>query len=187
MDILMMVALAVVTIVVVSIAAMGIITLDLMNYTATGAETLNPTGEVVGTALVVYSPGLSGAAKNAAVDIAGDLKSRGYNVTLTGVKNEAATKTSGYDIIIVGGPMYFGKASSSIETYLKGVKIPTDAKLGVFTTTGSAEFNNEDMELLEKQVALLQDNLANNTVTKTLRSGDKTHIDSADLINKVIK
>lgn len=156
MDLISIVGLTIGLIVVVVITSVTLINFDLMSYTATGIETLSPAGTSSGHALVVYNPGVTGAAKNAATGIANNLKSQGYNVTLAGVRNAAATSTSDYDIIIAGGPMYFGKVSRSIETYLKTLTPQNDTKLGVFATTGSSDFIIEDMASLENQVASLQ-------------------------------
>ncbi len=56
--------LAIFAVVVVIIVAFGaIIQLDVAAITATGSQTLTPTGTSVGKALVIYDPGLSGTAK----------------------------------------------------------------------------------------------------------------------------
>ena len=69
--------------------------LDLMSYTATESETLEPEGTPVGKAMVVYSPGLSGQAKQAAKEMAQALQSQGYLVELAGVRSGAASNISG--------------------------------------------------------------------------------------------
>lgn len=118
--------------------------------------------------------------------IANNLKSNGFNVDLAGVRSARGINTSGYDVIIVGGPMYFGKVSSSIEAYLKTLKLPEDAKLGIFTTTGSSEFNKDHMQSLDKQVTSLQRDFSK-AVTKTLRSGAATYNDCKDIIFQLLK
>jgi flavorubredoxin len=180
MDILTIIGLVIGLIIVVAIVAMAFIAFDLMSYTATGSETLNPAGNSKGNALVVYDPGLSGAGKKAAMDIAEDLKSKGYKVDLAGVRSKTAVSKLDYDIIIAGGPMYWGKVSKSIDTYLKTLKLPENVKIGVFGTTGSVEFHDEDIASLEKQVASnLSDSKA---VTKTLRSGEANKKDCEDFV-----
>ena len=79
---------AVLIIMVVSFGA--IIFLDLAAYTATGSQTLTPTGTSVGKAIVIYDPGLSGTAKGVADKVASDLQAKGYDVTLAGIKSSAA-------------------------------------------------------------------------------------------------
>ncbi len=184
MDLVSIVGLGIGLIVVGTIAGAGIICSGLTGYIATGTESLSPTGAIKGNALVVYDPGVTGAAKNASIEIANDLKSNGYNVTVAGVSSAAATNTSEYDLIIAGGPMYFGKVSNSIDKYLKTLTLSQDAKLGVFGTTGAAEFSNEDISSLSKQVTSLQ---SKNAAIKTLRNGNATSIDCTDFVSTLMK
>ncbi len=160
MSILTMLILAVIAIVLIAIACLvvsgGIICSGLTGKLATGAESISPAGATAGTALVIYDPGVTGAAKKAATDIAGDLKAKGYAVELAGVSSQAAASTTGYDVIIVGGPCYFGKATNSIEAYLKGLKLDNKTKFGVFATTGTNDFVASDLASLEQQVTALQ-------------------------------
>lgn len=144
--------------VLVMFGCMGFIILDVMSYTATGSLTLNPDGTAAGTALVVYDPGVSGAAKNAATSIANDLESKGYKVTLAGVRSEAAAADeSGYDIIVVGGPTYAGNLSSSVQSYLKDLKPSANATVGVFAT-GSVKPASDDPAYMRGFVSGLSDN-----------------------------
>ena len=114
MDLIMTLGLVVAGIVLVivaaGIAAGALFCGDIMSYTATGSNTLSPAGTQVGKALVVYNPGLSGAAKDAAEKIREDFQSKGYAVTLAGIKSSKAANISGYDVIVAGGPMYFGES-----------------------------------------------------------------------------
>ncbi len=117
--------------------------LDLASYGATGSETLNPSGNSVGRALVVYDPGLSGAAKQDATRIANDLRTKGYTVDLAGVRSGTAGTMFDYEIIIAGGTIYFGQMTSSIDGYLKTLPSNT-RKIGVFGSTGSSTFSQSD-------------------------------------------
>ena len=184
MDLLIIIGSVILLIIVVSIAIFAFIALDLMSYTARDSKSLSPSGNTKGNALVVYSPGFSGAARKAANDIADDIKSKGYKVDLAGVRSKTAANTSNYDIIIAGGPMYWGKVSKSIDTYLKSLKAAEDVKIGVFGTTGSPEFHDEDIASLEKQVT---SSINRKTVTKTLRSGEATKNDCMDFISAVMQ
>lgn len=183
MDLISIVGLGIGLIVVGAIAGAGIICSGLTGYMATSTESISSTGEIKGNSLVVYDPGVTGAAKNAAAEIANDLKAKGYNVTLAGVSSSTAANTSKYDMIIVGGPMYFGKVSNSIDKYLKTLTLTENVKLGVFGTTGAAEFNNDDIEGLSKQVVSLQ---GKNTVIKTLRNGNATSIDCKGFVSATL-
>lgn len=131
------IGLVIILIIVVTIVAMGFIFLDTMSYTATGSETLSPAGNMTGNALVVYDPGISGFAKDVAVKMAEDLQSKGYMVTLAGVRSSAAANVSSYDVIVAGGPTYAGNVSSSIKSYLHDLKPAPGARIGIFWTGSS--------------------------------------------------
>ncbi|MCD1295531.1 hypothetical protein CUJ83_11025 [Methanocella sp. CWC-04] len=135
-------------------AVLGFVIFDVMSYTATGSETINPAGDVTGKALVVYDPGISGSAKNIAETVANDLKSNGYVVDLSGIRSQTAADQSGYDVIVVGGPIYAGNASSAVREYLASMKPSENAKIGVFAT-GSVSIS--DAGQLQKEAAPLPD------------------------------
>jgi flavodoxin len=174
--------------VVAAIAAGVLFCGDIMSYTATGSKTLSPAGTSVGNALVVYNPGVTGAAKDAAEKIAGDFQAKGYTVTLAGIKSSAAANIAGYDVIVAGGPMYFGRLSNSVDAYLNGLKPQMNVEIGAFATTGSEQFHNEDIVSLGKQVTSLPDISALNktAVTKTLRSGAAFKTDCAEFVAAVV-
>jgi flavodoxin len=115
----------------------SIVFLDVAAYTATSSQTLTPTGTPLGKAIVVYDPGLSGAAKGVANKVASDLQASGYTVTLAGIKSSAAAHTTGYGIIVVGGPVYGDSLTASVKSYLNNLKPVAGVKVGVF---GSGDF-----------------------------------------------
>ncbi|MDP3066254.1 MAG: hypothetical protein Q8N08_05880 [Methanobacteriaceae archaeon] len=125
-------------------------------------------------------------ARTAANDIASELQSRDNDVKLAGVRSADATNTSGYDVVIAGGPMYFGKLTKSIESYFKPLRLPKEVKLGVFATTGTDQFHSEDFQLLTKQVEMLTaDTPLNKKITiKLIRSGNESLKDDADLVSE---
>jgi flavorubredoxin len=146
-------AIAIVLILFVAFAAfMGYVGSDALSSQATGSELLKPDAET-GKAIVVYNPGLSGASKDAATQIANDLKARGYEVMLAGVKSEAAANVSGYDVIVAGGPIYGGKPSPSIGSYLQALVPSPGTIVGVFGTGGGHSAN----ENATSEVASLPD------------------------------
>ncbi len=188
MNWIMIIGLAIVGIVLVIIAIGALFCGDIMSYTDTGSKVLNPAGAPAGKALVVYNPGVSGAAKNAAITIAGDLQSKGYTVNLAGIKSAAAANISGYDVVIAGGPMYFGRVSNSVDAYLTALKPQKNVELGVFATTGAPQSNDGDIASFGKQVA---SDLGNGTLnkpaaTKTIRSGDAGNIDCSEFVSAVL-
>ncbi len=189
MNWLTIVGLVIVLVIVMAIAGWSLINLDLMSYTATGSEALSPTGAVAGNALVVYDPGVSGAAKSAAAYIAGDLQSRGYKVELAGIRSATAANTSGYDVVIAGGPMYNAKVVSTVEAYLKALTLQSNVKLGVFGTTGYGQLVDANIASLGTQVTSLPNvsSLNKTAATKTIRSGDAGNTDCSELVSAVLQ
>lgn len=178
--------LSIVAVLVAAFAVMGFIFFDVISYTATSSEKLNPTGTEVGKALVVYDPGISGAAKDVAAVVAKDLQLKGYSVDLAGINSASAKNTSGYNIIVVGGPIYAGKASSSVQSYLKALNVDNGTKVGVFATGQDADILN-NQTLLVKEVAPLGDgnNLKIVSVTKVIKVNE-TNQKVADFVKSLI-
>jgi flavodoxin len=166
-------------------AFMGLIMFDLWSMTAGGSETLNPAGNVTGHALVVYNPGLGGGAKGVADTIAGDLKADGYAVTLAGVRSSAATDVAGYDVIVVGGPIYVGNASGSVKAYLQNLRPPADAKVGVFGFGGTAIDNSDVDKVLEDVYSLPDDTPGIDVAMKLAGHEDKGKM-CAEFLDKLL-
>jgi hypothetical protein len=121
------------------VAFMGYVGTDALSDRATDSALLKPDGAATGRALVVYNPGLTGAPKDMATAIANDLKAKGYEVMLAGVKSPAAANTSGYSVIVAGGPVYGGKVSPSVYSYLQALVPPAGAKVGAFAIGSSSD------------------------------------------------
>lgn len=139
---LLLVAGAIAGIAILALAAfisfMIIVGSDTLSSQATDSQVLMPGGTAIGKALVVYNPGLTGAPKTAAAEIAADLKGKGYEVCLAGVSSPAAKNASGYDVIVAGGPVYGGVVSSSIQSYLTALAPQEDVKVGAFAIGSSS-------------------------------------------------
>jgi hypothetical protein len=71
-----------------------IVLLDVAAYTASGSQTLTPTGVSVGKAIVIYDPGLSGTQRESAIKSPTICRAKGYTVTLAGVKSSEAGITT---------------------------------------------------------------------------------------------
>jgi len=134
MNILKIIGLGIVLIIVVIAAGYCFLRFDVMSYTAMGNETLNTAGAPSGSALVVYDPGLSGVAKDSAVKIANDLRSKGYRVDLAGVRSGTAENVSGYDVIAVVGPAYWDELGSAAQSYLEKLRTSPKTEVGVLAT-----------------------------------------------------
>jgi len=132
------------------------------------------------TAIVVYDPGFSGAAHSIAQKIASDLQAKGYTVTLAGIKSSAAAHTSGYSVIVVGGPIYGGRPTGSVDAFLRNLNPTKATRLGVF---GSGSFN-----VPTDKVAVLPKN-SNLTITYSTKilSSDIQSVRCQDFVNQLLQ
>jgi menaquinone-dependent protoporphyrinogen IX oxidase len=175
--------LAIFAVVIIIIVAFGaIILLDIAAYTATGSQTLTPTGTSVGKALVIYDPGLSGTAKGVADKVAVDLQTRSYTVTEAGVKSPAASNTANYRIIVVGGPVYAGALTSSIKEDLNSITVTQGTKVGVFGS-GQGATTPEDIAQIKQSMPTLTD-LSNAIVVK-IGSSEDLDTRAQDFVNQL--
>jgi flavorubredoxin len=170
--ILKIVLVAVIIFIITAISSVGVIMADVAGNFATDVKAL-PNGAAIGKAIVIYNPGLSGGAKDVATKIGYNLQTSGYDVTLAGVKSSAATDLTGYDVIVIGGPIYAGKPSSSVQSYLNSLTPPAQTKVGVFGY-GSASVDNTNSTAVLQDVAPLPNNssVTFNAAKKVLSSGN---------------
>jgi menaquinone-dependent protoporphyrinogen IX oxidase len=172
MKTLMIIGIGIILVVLMALGAVAFISYDMGNR-ATVSETLNPNGTMVGNALVVYDPSITGNTKNVAGLIASDLQTRGYKVELVGIKSVKAGNTSDYNIIVVGGPIYGGNASDAVKKYLETLKPIESTKISVFATGGP---HTTDEAMIKKQIAPIPENstLQINAFMAVAMNDDKT-------------
>ena len=188
--------LAIFAIIIIATVAFGtIIFLDVAAYTATGSQTLTPTGTSVGKAIVIYDPGLSGTAKGVANKVAAELQAKSYTVTEAGVKSSIVANTTEYSVVVVGGPVYAGALTSSVKDYLN--KLPAGhaspgygpyilTRVGVFGS-GQGATSQSDIEMIKNSVTALSANgtLSGATVVKIGQSEDlNTRVQ--DFVNQLV-
>jgi menaquinone-dependent protoporphyrinogen IX oxidase len=172
--------------IIVGVVGFSIVILDVAGNLATDTHPL-PNGAPIGQAIVVYDPGLSGGAKDTATKIGYNLQTAGYNVVLAGVKSQTAANLTGYDVVVVGGPIYAGIPASTIQTYLTTFSPASNAKVGVFGY-GSVQVDNSNQTAVQQDVAPLPANstVHLNAVTKIVSGGD---VDSncQDFVNRLLE
>jgi flavorubredoxin len=172
-----------VLLIVFGISSFGIVILDVAGNLATDIHPL-PNGAPIGQAIVVYDPGLTGGAKDVATKIGYDVQSEGYNVVLAGVRSSTAANITGYDIIVVGGPIYAGKPAGTIQAYLNRLNPPATAKIGVFGY-GSVRIGDVNQTTVNQEVAPLPSNTAVTlTAAIKLTSNDNLDIKCQEFVNR---
>jgi len=180
--------LAIFAIIIIAVVAFGaIVFLDVAGYMATGSQTLTPTGTSFGKAIVIYDPGLSGTAKGVADKVAIDLQAKGYTVTLAGVKSSVATNTKGYDIIVIGGPVYAGGLASSAKAAVESLVLNHEqgAKIGVFGS-GSGATSPEDIAQIRQSIPERSDETLQNIITVKIGSGEDLNARAQDFVNQLV-
>ncbi len=176
-----------VAILLIAVAALAaVILLDVAAYTATSSQTLTPTITPTGNALVLYDPGLSNVSTKVAQQVASDLQSKGYTVTLAGIKSSAAAETTGYDIIIVGGPIYAGAPTTSVKDALGNLQHDSNAEIGVFGS-GKGATSPEDIASIKASVPALQaDGELSNAVVVKIGEDEDISVRSTDFVNQLV-
>ena len=174
---------AVLIILFVSVAA--VIFLDVAAYTATGTQTLTPTGTSVGKAAVIYDPGLSGNTKTVANQIASDLQTQNYTVTLAGIKSSAAKDVSIYSIVVVGGPVYAGAFTSSVKDMLKNLTPDQGAKVGIFGS-GQGATTPDDVAMLKQSIPANSDATLSNAVVVKIGEKEDINTRAQDFVNQLL-
>jgi flavodoxin len=171
--------------IIIIVAFGSLVLLDVAAYTATGSQTLTPTGVSVGKAIVIYDPGLSGTAKGVADKIANDLQTKGYTVTLAGVKSSAAGTTTGYKIIVVGGPVYAGALTSSTKDVLANLLIDQGSKIGVYGS-GQGTTSPEDIAQIKQSLPARLDATLQNVIIVKIGNSEDLNARAQEFVNQLI-
>ena len=178
--------LAIIAVLIIMVVAFGaIILLDVAAYTATGSQTLTPTGASVGKAIVIYDPGLSGTSKGVADKVASDLQTKGYTVTLAGVKSSATGITTGYNIIVVGGPVYAGALTGSTKEALANIVLDKGAKIGVYGS-GQGATSPEDIAQIKQSMPARSDSTLQNVIVVKIGSNEDLNARAQDFVNQLV-
>ena len=178
--------LAIFAMLIIIVAVFGaIFFLDLVAYTATGAQILTPTGTSMGNASVLYDPGLSGASTRVAEKVAANLQAQNLTVTLAGIKSSAAANTTGYNIIVIGGPIYAGAPTSSIKDALNTLNPDAGAKVGVFGS-GSGASAPEDITMIRDAVPTLSNGSLSDAIVVKIGSNEDLDARASDFVTELL-
>lgn len=168
------------------VAFAALVFLDVAAYTATSVQTLTPSGASMGTALVLYDPGLSGASMRVAQQIAADLQNQSLTVTLAGIKSSAAATTTGYDVIVIGGPVYGGAPTASVKDALGNLQHDSDTIFGVFGSGGGATAPEDIAQIRNAVPALQSGGALFNAVVVKIGGTEDINARAADFANQLV-
>jgi flavorubredoxin len=88
--------------------------------TVTPLAVANPDG-TAGRALIVYQPGLSSFPERVASAFASGLAAAGWQVSTTTASRQAPAAVTGYDLIVLGSPVYGGAPAKPLDRYIERV------------------------------------------------------------------
>jgi flavodoxin len=184
------IAVAIIAILIIALVIVfALAALDVGSYSsdANSSQTLPAKGTMVGNALVVFDPGMSGNAKNVATAVASSLQDNGYQVCLAGIRSQAAANYSAYNVIVTGGPCYMGKIASSVQNYLKTFNPPQNTTVGAFGI-GVLPPDGNTTQVIAKEVAPLPNGSAV-TIKAAMKivTGEDINEKSTNFVNELLK
>ncbi|HEX5686238.1 MAG TPA: NAD(P)H-dependent oxidoreductase, partial [Ideonella sp.] len=104
----------------------------------TGVKPLNSNG-TTGRALIVYHPGLSDFPDRVTASFAAGLAASGWRVERTTASIQAPGDLDGYDLLVLGSPVYANAAATPLSRYLERLGDLRGKPVAlVFTAAGDA-------------------------------------------------
>lgn len=94
-------------------------------------------------ALIIYQPSRTNLTSTMASSIAETLHKSGYEVTINYPSQELNYDISKYDVLVFGTPIYVGKYSQVLESYMRTIKDFSNKKVMIFATGGNNKITNE--------------------------------------------
>lgn len=94
-------------------------------------------------ALIIYQPSRTNLTSTMASSIAETLHKSGYEVTINYPSQELNYDISKYDVLVFGTPIYVGKYSQVLESYMRTIKDFSNKKVMIFSTGGDNKVTKE--------------------------------------------
>ena len=117
--------------------------------------------------------------------VACDLQEKGQTVTWAGVKSSAASTTIGYNIIVVGGPVYAGALTGSINDALANLVLDQGAKIGVYGS-GQGSTSPEDIPQIKQSMPVRSNETLQNAIVVKIGSNEDLNARVQEFVNQLI-
>jgi flavorubredoxin len=106
---------------------------------------------------------------------------------LAGVKSSAATHTTGYGVIVIGGPVYAGSLTNSVKDALKSLVLSHDHgnKIGVFGS-GQGVTSPDDIAQIKQSIPTSSDDTLSNAVVAKIGSNEDLDTRVQDFVNQLL-
>jgi flavorubredoxin len=172
---------------IILVAFVALIFLDLVAYTATSSQLLQSSDTSLGKALVLYDPGLTGAATRVAQKVATDLQAKKLTVMLAGIKSSVAANTTGYDVIVIGGPIYAGGPTNSVKDTLHALVLNHDqnARIGIFGS-GKGPTSPEDVAQIRQAIPIRSDSSLRDAIVVKIGESEDLDARALDFVNQLV-
>ena len=166
------------------VIALAYVGIRISSDVASEIEIINPEGSK--SALVIYHPGMTSLMKDVTYAFADGLVSNGWRVEITTPSSEAPTSISGYDLLVLGSPVYGFSLTQTIERHLERIgDLQKTETVAILTAAGAP---GESASAMEK--AILD---SNGTVKEVIvlfgmapNGGNANSVDLAELAGKEI-
>lgn len=112
---------AVILVVVVAAGSLAWLERRIAEDTVTPLTVANPDG-TAGRALIVYQPGFTSFQERVTAAFADGLVASGWQVSTTTASSQAPAAAPGYDLIILGSPVYGGAPAKPLARYIERVR-----------------------------------------------------------------
>jgi|SRR5665647_2878963 len=106
-------------------------------------------------------------------------------VTLAGVKSSAAGVTIGYNIIVVGGPIYAGALTGSAKDALANLVFDQRAKIGVYGS-GQGATSPENIAQIKQSMPARSDATLQNAIVVKIGSSEDLNARAQDFVNQLV-
>jgi hypothetical protein len=140
--------------------------------TVTPLAVANPDG-TAGKALIVYQPGLSSFPQRVTAAFADGLAASGWQVSTTTASSQATAAVAGYDVIILGSPVYAGAPGKPLARYIERVRDFNGKPVVILlTAAGDAQ---PAIKLTEHMVAQAHGRLVRSLGLTTMKPNDQAN------------
>jgi hypothetical protein len=130
---------AVALVVVVAAGSLAWLQRRISQDTVTPLTVANPNGST-GKALIVYQPGLTSFQERVTAAFADGLVASGWQVSTTTASSQAPAVVPGYDLIVLGSPVYGGAPAKPLIRYIERVgNLGARPVVILLTAAGDAE------------------------------------------------
>ncbi len=106
---------------------------------------------------------------------------------MAGIKSSAAADTTGYKIIVVGGPVYAGGLTSSVKATLSSLDRShgQGTKIGIYGS-GQGATSQTDIDQIKQSMPTGSENTLSEAVVVKIGSSEDLNTRAQDFVNQLV-